>query len=230
MALGTFLLIIGAGLVGLIVARLSGVLPKTFMPPMMFNNCGNLGLPLAILAFGRDAMPAAVVMFLVSNMLHFSFGAWLLDHHTRLKELWKVPVLFATILGLGLNLTNVPVWAPIMTAIHLLGDISVPLMMFGLGVKLADMTLSESYIGVLIAVLRPITGLALAYLIGWVLDLSGTQSAQLILFGALPPAVMNYIFAERFCQEPKKVASMVMFGNVAALIFIPLALLLVLPH
>ena len=112
LALGTFLLVVGSGLAGLVAARLSGVMPKTIVPSMMFNNCGNLGLPLAVLAFGKDAMPAAVVMFLVSNMLHFSFGAWFLNHKARLRDLWKVPVLLATVVGLGLNLAEVPVWAP----------------------------------------------------------------------------------------------------------------------
>ena len=215
-------------MVGLIAARVSGVLPKTIVPPMMFNNCGNLGLPLALLAFGKEAMPAAVVMFLISNMLQFSFGAWLLDHNARLRYLWKVPVLLATILGLGLNLIGMHLWAPLMTAIRMLGDISVPLMMFALGVRLADMTLAEGRVGLAVAVLRPVSGMALAYLVGWSLNLTADQNAQLILFGALPPAVLNYIFAERYSQEPEKVASMVLIGNVAALVFIPLALLIVL--
>jgi predicted permease len=139
-------------------------------------------------------------------------------------------VLFATVLGLGLNLSNVHVWEPLMTGVRLLGEISVPLMMFALGVRLADMTLAESHLGILIAVLRPVSGVLLAYLFGWGLDLTEFQRNQLILFGALPPAVLNYIFAERYCQEPAKVASMVMIGNIASLISIPLALLLVLPR
>ena len=44
---------------------------------------------------------------------------------------------------------------------------------------------------------------------------------MLLVFGALPPAVLNYVFAERYRQEPDKVASIVMVGNVAALLFIP---------
>ena len=228
--LGAFILIAGLGMVGLLAARLSNLHPRTFIPPMMFNNCGNLGLPLALLAFGKEAMPAAVIMMLVSNVLHFSFGAWLMDHHARLTDLWKIPVLFVTMLGLALNLGNIAVWPPLLMAFHLLGEISVPLMMFALGVRLADMNLAESYSGLLIAVLRPLSGMALAYGIGYGLELSEIQRAQLILFGALPPAVLNYIFAERYHQEPEKVASMVMIGNVAALLFVPLALLLVLPH
>jgi malate permease and related proteins len=228
LGLGTFLLIAGSGLAGLITARLSRVSPKTIVPSMMFNNCGNLGLPLAVLAFGQDAMPAAVVMFLVSNMLHFSFGAWYLDHKARLRDLWKVPVLLATVLGLGFNLADVHMWAPLMTAIRMLGEVSIPLMMFALGVRLAQMTLAEFHLGLLIAVVRPVTGIALAYAVGWSLNLTGNQHAQLIVFGALPPAVLNYMFAERYSREPEKVASMVLIGNVAALVFIPLALMFVL--
>jgi predicted permease len=228
LGLGTFLLVVGSGLAGLLAARLSGVMPKTIVPSMMFNNCGNLGLPLAVLAFGKDAMPAAVVMFLVSNMLHFSFGAWLLDHKARLRNLWKVPVLLATVVGLGINLTEVHMWPPLMTAIRMLGEVSIPLMMFALGVRLAQMTLAEMHVGLLIAVLRPVSGMALAFVIGWSLHLTNIQNAQLIVFGALPPAVLNYIFAERYSQEPEKVASMVLIGNVAALLFIPLALMFVL--
>ena len=45
-----------------------------------------------------------------------------------------------------------------------------------------------------------------------------------LLFGALPPAVLNYIFAERYRQEPDRVASIVLLGNSAALAIIPLTL------
>ena len=46
--------------------------------------------------------------------------------------------------------------------------------------------------------------------------------------GALPPAVLNFLFAERYRQEPERVASIVLIGNLAALVFLPLALALVL--
>lgn len=51
--LATLALIAGTGVVGWLVARALGLEPKTLVPPMMFNNCGNLGLPLAVLAFGQ---------------------------------------------------------------------------------------------------------------------------------------------------------------------------------
>ncbi|HTJ95957.1 MAG TPA: AEC family transporter, partial [Rhodocyclaceae bacterium] len=54
------------------------------------------------------------------------------------------------------------------------------------------------------------------------------QTAMLIVFGALPPAVLNYMFAERYNQEPDKVAAIVLTGNLASLLFVPLALAFVL--
>ena len=51
---------------------------------------------------------------------------------------------------------------------------------------------------------------------------------MLLVFGALPPAVLNFLFAERYRQEPQRVASIVLIGNLAALFFLPLALALVL--
>ena len=79
---------------------------------MMFNNCGNLGLPLAVLAFGDAALAPAVVMFLVSNLLHFSFGTWLLDRHTRLLTIWRSPTILATLAGLAVGLLGIEVWPP----------------------------------------------------------------------------------------------------------------------
>ncbi|MDD2545376.1 MAG: AEC family transporter [Burkholderiaceae bacterium] len=224
----TAVMIAGAGGVGWLVAKALGMQPKTLVPPMMFNNCGNLGLPLAVLAFGDAALAPAVVMFLVSNLLHFSFGAWLLDHHARLRTVWRSPVILATLGGLGVGLAGVEVWPPLLMAVKMVGDISIPLMLFALGVRLADSQIKAVGFGVFGAALRPLVGLALSWAVLQVLDLPAREQALVLVFGALPPAVLNYMFAERYQQEPDKVASMVLIGNLAAVVFLPIALALAL--
>lgn len=217
------------GAVGWAAARAIGVAPKTLVPPMMFNNCGNLGLPLAVLAFGDAALAPAVVLFMVSNMLHYSFGAWLLDYRTRFVTLWRSPTIVATVAGLAVNLAGVQLWPPLLTAVKMLGQICVPLMLFALGVRLADARIGALRFGLFGAALRPIAGLVLAWAVLWVVDLPPREAALLIVFAALPPAVLNYIFAERYGQEPDKVASMVLLGNVAAVVSLPVALAIALP-
>jgi hypothetical protein len=93
------------------VARLLGVATNTFVPPMMFKNSGNMGLPLAVLAFGEAALPAAVVLFFVENLLHYSLGTWMLDHRARLWNLWRVPVIAAALAGLAVSLLQFPLLA-----------------------------------------------------------------------------------------------------------------------
>lgn len=224
----TLFMVFGAGLLAWALARASGIDPRTLVPPIMFNNCGNLGLPLAVLTFGDAALAPMVIMFMVSNLVHFSFGAWLLDRSVSLLTVWRVPSVLATLLGVGVSLAGIELWPPLLMAIRMLGEISIPLMLFGLGVRMADSRIRAVRIGVVGALARPLIGLALAWLVLQIVELPAREQALVLVFGALPPAVLNFMFAERYQQEPGKVASMVLIGNLAAVVFLPLALALVL--
>ncbi len=71
------IVVLGSGLVAFPFGRWFRFPMRAYIPAMMFNNCGNLGLPLAVLAFGDTALEAAVVLFLVSNLLHFTLGVFM---------------------------------------------------------------------------------------------------------------------------------------------------------
>lgn len=223
-----FLQIAASGVIGWALARMLRVDARTFVPPMMFNNTGNLGLPLTVLAFGDQALGLIVVIFMVTNLLHFSFGAWLLDHRVKWWTLWRIPVVAASIAGLAVSLLQVPIWAPLKLAIKMLGDVSVPLLLFSLGVRVADSALSDLRIGLIGALARPLMGLAICAVLVWLFDIQGTARALVLLYGALPPAVLNFVFAERYNQEPSRVASIVMVGNIVAVAIIPVVLAVVL--
>ena len=49
---------------------------------------------------------------------------------------------------------------------------------------------------------------------------------MLLLYAALPPAGLTYIFAERYGQEPGLVSAIVVVGNIASVLFVPLSLTL----
>ena len=70
-------------------------------------------------------------------------------------------------------------------------------------------------IGVAGAFICPASGLLLAWPASELLGLSEIQSAQLLVFAALPPAVLNFMLAERYNIEPHKVAAVVLLGNLA---------------
>ncbi|MCL6555178.1 MAG: AEC family transporter [Burkholderiales bacterium] len=216
--------ILGSGLLAWPVARLAGVEAKTFVPPMMFNNSGNMGIPLIVLAFGEAALPAAIVLFLTEMVLHFSLGPYLLAHRMGLVELMKTPVMIATLLGMAVSFSGQALWPPFYTAIRMLGDASIPMLLFSLGVRLNQVSFRDWRIGALSGLMAPATGLMMVLVIDALVPLSSRERAILLVFGALPPAVLNYLMAEQYGQEPEKVASIVLLGNLASLAVMPVVL------
>ena len=218
------LVVLLSGLLAWPLARLCRISPRTLLPPVMFNNCGNMGLPLALLAFGQQGFSAFVVLFVISNLLHFTLGAFIFSRHTSLRGLSKNPIVLATALGMlfGLAGWHLPDW--LMGGLKMLGEITIPLMLFALGVRMLDVSFKGWHIGLLGAVLCPLSGLLAATVAIPLLQLEQEQAALLVLFGALPPAVLNFLMAELYQQEPERMASIVLIGNLLSLLFVPLGL------
>ena len=230
LAVAATAVILLSGALALPLARLAGFAPKTFVPPMMFCNSGNMGLPLTVLAFGDAALPAALTVFLVENVLHFTVGVWLLDHRARLGAVFRQPIVLAAAAGLAFSFGGIDIHPTVAKPIEMLGQVSIPLMLFALGVRLSTADLGEWRIGASAAVAAPLIGVALALPVVALLGLDGMHAGVVVLFGALPPAVLNFMLAEKYRQEPSKVASIVILGNLFAMVAIPLTLAYVLPR
>jgi len=228
LALSGVIVILGSGILAWIVAKALGINIKTFVPPMMFNNTGNIGLPLAVLAFGEVALGAAVVLFVIEMLLHFTFGAYILSKNTNFMSIFRSPILIATLAGLSVNLIDFQPWLPITQMIDLLGQAALPLLMFTLGTRLIGINFGDWKLGVLGSLLCPLSGLVVILIVVQFFELEHLHYQQLILFSVLPPAVLNHMMAEKYQQQPETVASIVMIGNIGSLIVLPIALYYVL--
>lgn len=227
LALAATVVVLGSGLLLYPLARVLNLNLKTFLPPMMFNNSGNMGIPILVLAFGDAALPAAIVLFIVEMLLHFSVGLYMLDPHTSILQRLRLPIVFASIAGLTVNLAGVPIPGWLLESMDMLGSICIPLMLFALGVRMLDVDFRDWKLGMLGAIACPASGLILAWPMIALLDLPGLQIASLWVFAALPPAVLNYMVAEQYQQEPHKVASLVLISNLGSLVVMPVVLGLV---
>lgn len=220
--------VLGSGLLLWPFCRLIGVSPKTFLPPMMFNNSGNLGIPLMVLAFGEEILPIAVVLFLIENFLHFTLGMYLVNPKTNLRNVLKMPMVLTTFLGILWSLQGWHLPISMKVPIDMLGQISIPLMLFALGVRMNEVDIKNWKIGVMGGVLCPLSGLIMALIWQALFPLSPEDFSYLLIFACLPPAVLNYMVSEIYQQEPHKVASIVLIGNLMSLLTMPLVLLAVL--
>ncbi|UPQ89705.1 AEC family transporter [Vibrio sinaloensis] len=212
------------GLVMIPICRLSGLSFKAWAPPHMFRNSGNLAIPLFTYTFGDGALASAVLLFVVSACIHISLGLALLSEGNPFKQIIKMPIFLAASAALLLNLSGTQVWSPLYEATALLGQAAVPVMLLSLGAQMCNMRLSGLKIGVLCTLQSLFTGALAFAAIYWFIPLPTMQLQMMVLFTMLPPAVMNYLFAERLHIEPAKVASMVLFGNFFSILTLPLLL------
>ncbi|MDG1193606.1 MAG: AEC family transporter, partial [Arenicellales bacterium] len=224
LAIAAVAIFLGSGLLAWPIAIALKYDPRTFLPPMMFNNCGNLGLPLAILAFGHEGLAPAIVLLIVTNLMYFSVGIYIVDKKVHWRNVLASPTIIASIAGLLVSLLNISIPSVIATPIEMLGDALIPVMLFTLGIRLVDVKLSDWKIGLMGAVICPLTGVVIALIIQPILQLPPEQFRPLLLYSALPPAVLVYLVAEQYDQEPMKVAAMVGFGNIAAIAIVPIML------
>lgn len=219
-------MILGSGLLAWPLGRWLKADLRSLLPVVMFNNCGGMGLPLALLAFGPANFGAAVALFSVNNLLHFSLGARLTSRLASTRELLLSPLMLATLLGFASALSDLRPPALALTGMRMLGDATLPMMLFSLGARLTQLQRADLRLGLSGALLRPLLGLAVALPLATLLGLQGETRAQLLLFATLPPAVVQFMLAERYQQEPHKVAAMIMLGNALALVFVPIGLAL----
>lgn len=218
--------VIFPGLLMIALCRINKITFKAWAPPQMFRNSGNLAIPLFSYTFGETAMGAAVLLFVVSTTLHITVGMALLSNKESLsiKQLIKTPLLLATLAALAVNLLDMPIWKPFYEATHLLGQASIPVMLLSLGSQMINLRLAGLRTGLMTTLFSLSTGAITFAMIYFFIPLPHQQLQMMVLFTMLPPAVMNYLFAERFNVEPTNVASMVLFGNFFAIITLPILL------
>ncbi len=224
LAAATAALVLLCGLAARLVARIFKWPITAYVPSLMFRNSGNIGLPIAAFAFGEEALPAATIVFLASNTLHFTLGSRMLSPGASLLQVLKIPVVWVSAVALCLNLVSFKPPPVISLPIEMLGQISIPLMLFGLGIRLQNADLREWKIGLAAGLAAPIIGVLCVLLVRPFIDLPPLQLVALLIYAALPPAVLNFMFAERFAQYPAKVASIIAISHMVALMSVPLML------
>ena len=217
-------LIVLSGLIAWPLAKFSGATVQAFLPCAMFTNVGPIGIPLIALAYGPEGMATAVVLLVISNVLHFTLGAGVMSGKVDWRMVYANPLVWATVLGVASSQfqLTLPQWVE--TSCTMIGSLLVPMMLMSLGVRLASSQVADAWVGARSGVLILTIRLAAVLLALWLIPLQGLERGALILFACLPPAVFNYMLADKFQVEPNKVASTVIVGHLLSLAFLPLGI------
>lgn len=202
-----------------------GYNPHAFIPPMMFTNTANMGLPLTLFAFGPAMLPAAVALFMISSLLHFTLGIRILAPKASLKGILKGPMLWAMIIGVVMSMLGLALPPWLATSTKMLGDAAIPLGLFTLGVGFASFRVGTTSASLArsSAAAQPAGHLAAGQ--DTATDRAHAGRADSVRRAA---SNRNEHCAEQYKQDPGLVSAIVVGGNIASLFFVPLALYLAL--
>lgn len=213
------LTLVVAGLIALL-----GYNQRTYQAPLIFGNTGNLGLPLALFAFGDVGLSYAVVVFAVMAIWSFTYGIWITSGGGSAMKAVKEPLVWATLLG-GLFLWQgwrTPVF--LTNTLELIGQMAIPMMLITLGVAVARLSPGSMTKAVAMAVAKLVICIAIAWGVGRFFDLDETAFAVLVLQVATPVAVTSYLLAEKYGADSQAVASLVVVSTLLSVAAIPLIL------
>lgn len=213
---------------GGMVLRLAGLSWRAYLPALAFPNAGNMGLPLCLYAFGEPGLALAIAYFAVTSTGQFTLGMRLASGHMSIAHLARTPHLYAIALALVFVIAGKrpPAW--LLNATDLVGGMTIPLMLITLGVSLARLRVANVPRSLALSLLRLVMGFAIGLAVAEALDITGVSRGVVVIQSAMPVAVFNYLFAQRFRAEPEEVAGMIVISTAISFATLPLLLLLVL--
>jgi predicted permease len=139
-----------------------------------------------------------------------------------------LPLIYATLAGLAFNLCQIKLPEILLQPLTMLGQATIPIMLISLGYRLHEVESLEWGHALGGALVRVVGGFAVAILVVHLLGAQGVNRQVLLLYGALPAAVINFILTEKYRQDPVLAASIVVISTGLSLVTIPLVFWLIL--
>lgn len=213
-----------SGLIGSLVLRLAGLHLRDFLSPLVFPNIGNMGLPICLFAYGSTGLAMAIIVFAVFAAGQFTIGLWLYSGEMSPLALLKDPIIYAVLLSLFFLIIGLKPHGLVLKTTGLLGDLTIPLMLFTLGVSLAQMKVLSITRPLLLSLLRFGMGLGIGILVSALFGLTTTARGVFILQNSMPVAVFNYLLAERYKRNADETAELLVTSTLLSLLTLPIVL------
>lgn len=207
-----------------VIVRLGRLSARTFSAPLIFGNTGNVGLPLALFAYGEVGLSYAVVVFAVMAILSFTFGVWLVSGGGNPLRALKEPMVWGTLAGALFQWQGWQTPTFMTNTLGLIGQMAIPLMLITLGVAVARMTPGRMVQASVLSVVKLAICVAIPWGIGLAFALDRVAFAVLVLQVSTPVAVTSYLLATKYGADADSVAGLVVVSTLLSVIAMPVLL------
>ncbi len=188
------------------------------------GNAGNMGLPVALLAFGRPGFDIAVVNFVVSAGLAYSVGIVIASMAggtagQALLAPFRYPVVYAAAVGIAVNATGVTLPVTFAAPIETMAGAAVPVMLVVLGLQLQTAIGIDSIRDTVAAtVVRLMAAPAASWLIATAIGVDAFTRNTLVVLAAAPTAVIATVLATEFNARPAFVTRVVVVSTLTSML------------
>jgi predicted permease len=182
------------------------ILKKDFireLPPLIYPNCGNMGLPICLFAYGYAGLGVASAFSSVVILSHFTVGVFLASKKFNLKVLLESVSVYSLIIALILLYFELETPKFVENTVFLLAHATIALVLISLGVSLTRLKVFSLSNSVLLSFVRLILGPIVALLIIYFFDLRGYAAGILLIQSSMPCAILTYLIGSMY--SPKKI-------------------------
>lgn len=220
----TFLVMWAAAAAWSFFARHDAPMRAAFALGATTPNQGNMGLPVAFLAFGQPGLDIAVMNFIAGVVLTNTGGIAIASMaggsvKAALKAPLRYPAIYAAAAGLAVRVSGIDLPKTVTVPVNSLGDAAVPVMLVVLGLQLQqalgrDHLLDTAAVNLGRLLIAPVVAWGACMLVG----LHGVEQDTLVVLAAMPTAVVATIMATEFGARPSFVTRIVVTSTVLSML------------
>lgn len=210
-----------AGAMAALALRLLKLPVLALLPAAVLPNAGNLGLPMAQLAFGAEGLAIAVAAFAITSMVQHTVAVWILSRSSPQRTRMPRGVVFAVAAAVALRWSGSSVPAPVLESARLVGSMTVPLMLLSLGYALVTVSHGGLRQGAWLGSIRLAAGTLSGLLVGLLMGLPPMAAGVMLIQLAMPVAVASYLYADRLTPHGETAAGGVLVSTLALLVLSP---------
>ncbi|MFC1983069.1 AEC family transporter [Chloroflexota bacterium] len=217
----------GCGIVAWVVFRILHQKHSGLYLSISIMNTVNIPFPIIYFTYGSQGLLAATLLFIASFMVMLSLGIYIVagkQWREGIKEVFRIPLIYAFVIGLLLNLSNVTLHELVIKPLNLLGMMAIPLVLLVLGHNLSKVRINSLPTTLLASFLRMGVGLLFGILCVNLLNITGIFRSVVIFESVMPSAVMASVLTAKYNNEAELVASVVFTTTVLSLVIIPFLL------
>ena len=215
-------------LASLALVRVLRLERRTYAAPLIFGNTGNLGLPLALFAFGDVGFSYAIIVFAIMAIWSFTYGIALVAGGGALTKVLREPLVWATLLGGLFMLQGWQTTTFLTNTLGLIGQMAIPLMLITLGVAVARLSPKGLARAAALSAVKLVICVGIAWVVGRQFGLEPVAFGVLVLQVATPVAVTSYMLAEKYGAASEDVAGLVVASTLMSVAALPLLLAMLL--